>query len=218
MRTATGVQIVDARREHIPFLAWVVLTAYRSHLPRCMWDFMLGDDEAKVLRFLEAMADTDTMHWGHWSLFRIAEVDGVPAAALCGFFDSELGIETVVAATAETNARLGISPTEAAAGWMRAKSVTNVSVKRSPEAWVVEHVATRPEFRRRGLVRRLIEDMLDRGRARAGTTAAIGVMIGNDPAQRAYENAGFEVTDESRDAEFEAVYGSPGIRMLQRAI
>ena len=218
MTTATGVQIVDARRDHIPFIAWVVLMSHRSQLPRSMWDFMLGDDEAEVLRFLEVFVDTDTMHWGHWSLFRIAEVDGVPGAALCGFFDNELGGETMVAGVAETNLKLGIAPEDAAAGWMRAKSIMNVSVKRDPGAWGVENVATKPEFRRRGLVNRLIEDMLDRGRERGGSVAAIGVFIGNDPAQRAYENAGFEVTDESRDAEFESVYGCPGVRMLQRSI
>lgn len=218
MTTATGVQIVDARPEHIPFVAWIVNTANRSHLPRGMWDFMVGDDEARVLRFLATLANTDTMHWAHWSLFRIAEVDGVPAAGLCGFFDNELGIETMFAGTAEANVKLGISPEETAAGWERAKSIMNLGAKREPGSWVVEHVAAKPEFRRQGLVNRLIGDMLDRGRDRGGTVSAIGVLIGNEPAQRAYEKAGFEVASESRDAEFEAVYGSPGSRMLQRAI
>ena len=49
---------------------------------------------------------------------------------------------------------------------------------------------------------------------RAATIADIGVLIGNDPAQRAYEKAGFEVTGEKRHPEFEAVYRCPGIRSL----
>ena len=79
-------------------------------------------------------------------------------------------------------------------------------------------VASRPEFRRMGLVSRMIEEMLDRGRQRGATVAEISVLIGNDPAQRAYEKAGFEVVDEARHPLFESIMKCPGIRLLRRAI
>jgi len=79
-------------------------------------------------------------------------------------------------------------------------------------------VATLPEFRRRGLTDRLLAEILDKGRRRGATTADVGVLIGNDPAQRAYEKAGFEVIGEKRHPEFEAVYKSPGIRSLTQAL
>ena len=218
MTTKADTRIVDARREHIPFIAWVVLISHRSQLPKGLWDLMIDGDEAAVLRFLEAWVDTDQMHWGHYTLFKVAEVDGVPAAALCGFFENELGLETAIAATAEANQRLGIAPEAAAAGWERAKSIAKLDNPRTPGAWVVEHVATKPEYRRRGLVDLLIREMLDRGRERGATVANIGVFIGNDAAQTAYEKAGFEVMNESCDAEFESVYGCPGARELQRPI
>ena len=85
-------------------------------------------------------------------------------------------------------------------------------------AWVVEHVATKPEFRRRGLVERLVHATLEAGREKGATVADIGVLLGNDPAQRAYEKCGFEVVDEVRNAEFEAAYGSAGARMLRRSL
>jgi hypothetical protein len=84
MTTATHVRIVDATKEHIPFVAWVVMASNRSHLPKGMWDLNLGVGEDEVLRYLEVLADTDTLHWGHYSLFRVAEVDGVPAAGCAG--------------------------------------------------------------------------------------------------------------------------------------
>jgi translation initiation factor 4G len=219
MTTTTGVQIVPATREHIPFVAWVVNTANRSHLPLGMWDFMIGGDEAAVLQYLEVMADTDALHWGHHSLFLVAEVDGVPAAGLCGFFEQELGVESVLAGAAEANEKAGRTPNEIAAGWERAKAITGITtLTHEPGAWVVEHVATKPEFRRRGLLERLMSEMLERGRERGATTADIGVLIGNDPAQLAYEKCGFELVEEVRDAAFEAAYGSAGARMLRRAI
>ena len=218
MTTATDVRIVDATREHIPFVAWVVMASNRSHLPKGMWDLNLGGGEEEVLRYLEVLADTDTVHWGHYSLFKVAEVDGVPAAGMCGFFENDLGPASMMAGAAEVNQKIGRTPEDVAAGWERSKAIMGIVMEHEPGAWVVEHVATKAEFRRRGLVERLMHEMLERGRERGATTADIGVLIGNDPAQRAYEKCGFEVVEEKRDAGFEAAYGSPGARMLRRAL
>ena len=218
MTTATDVRIVDATREHIPFVAWVVMASNRSHLPKGMWDLNLGAGEAEVLRYLEALADTDTVHWGHYSLFKVAEVDGEPAAGMCGFFESNLGPASIMAGAAEVNQKTGRTPEEVAAGWERSKAILGFVMEHEPGAWVVENVATKADFRRRGLVERLIHEVLERGRERGAKTAEIGVLIGNDPAQRAYEKCGFEVVEEKRDAAFESAYGSPGARMLRRAL
>lgn len=218
MTTATDIRIVPARREHVPLVAWVVHTATRSHLPRSIYDFMISEDEAEILRYLEVFADTDTVHWGHWSVFLVAEVDGAPAAALAGFFESELGIESMIAGAMEANGKVGRTAEDYARGWEKAKSIANIAHPHEPGAWVIEHVATRPEFRRRGLVERLIHEMLERGRERGAKTGEIGVLIGNDGAQRAYEKCGFEVTAEVRDAEFEVAYACPGAYHLRRAL
>jgi translation initiation factor 4G len=218
MTTATDVQILQAGRQHIPLVAWVVMTANRSHLPKGMWDLNLGGSEEEVLRYLEVMADSEQVHWGHYSLFLVAEVDGVPAAGMCGFFENEYGAASVMAGAAEANQKTGRSPEEVAAGWERSKSIMGIVMPHEPGCWVVENVGTKPEYRRRGLVERLVHATLDRGRERGGTVADIGVLIGNEPAQRAYEKCGFEVVDEVRNAEFEAAYGSAGARMLRRRL
>ena len=59
---------------------------------------------------------------------------------------------------------------------------------------------------------------LSRIGAIVGAVLTYLVLIGNDPAQRAYEKCGFEVVIEKRDAEFERVYRSPGARMLRRLL
>jgi translation initiation factor 4G len=194
------------------------MASNRSHLPKGMWDFNIGGSEADVLHYLEALADTETLHWAHYSTFIVAEVDGVPAAGLCGFFEKELGVGSMMAGAADVNQKTGRTPEEIAAGWERSKAILGIVMEHEPGAWVVEHVATKAEFRRRGLVERLIHEMLERGRERGATVADIGVLIGNDPAQRAYEKCGFAVVEEKRDADFERVYGSPGARMLRRGL
>ena len=80
----------------------------------------------------------------------------------------------------------------------------------------MENVATLPEFRRRGLVDRLMDAALARGRARGASVSGIGVFIGNDPAQRAYEKAGYRAASEKRNPEMERTWGTPGIRLLLR--
>jgi ribosomal protein S18 acetylase RimI-like enzyme len=207
-----------ARPEHAGFLAWVMMTAHRSHLDKGLWDFVVGGSEEDCLRYLEALAVTERAHWAHYSTFVVAEADGRPAAALCGYFEAEHGTEAIREGMAQANAVVGRSEEEHATGWGRAGSIINVAPEHRPGAWVVEHVATVPEFRRRGLAYRLLVRILDEGRMRGATVTDIGVLIGNDPAQRAYEKAGFEVIGEKRDPGFEAVYKCPGIRSLSRAL
>ena len=216
MVTQTDVKIVEATREHVPFVAWVMLAAGRSHLPLGFYDFLAGGDEANVLCYLEALATTEQAHFAHYSTFLVAEVNGVPAAGMCGYFEAEHG--NIMAGIAEADRTLGRTEDEVTAAALRAGSILNVMPDHVPRAWIVEHVATRPEFRRQGLVERLMREILDRGRQRGAAVADIGVLIGNDAAQRAYEKCGFAVIGEKRHPDFEAAYGTPGVRALRRAI
>lgn len=214
----TDIRIVDARPDHAGFIAWVMLTAARSHLERGFWDLLVGDDEQRTLRFLEALAATPMSHFAHHSLFLVAEVEGRPAAALCGYFDAENGTATLARALPAAMAAIGMTEAQFAAGMQAAGSFLNVTPSHVEGAWIVEHVATAAEFRRRGLVDRLLQAVLERGRERGATVADVGVLIGNDGAQRAYEKAGFAVIDERLDRQFEAAYGCTGVRALSRAI
>lgn len=218
MTTELKARIVEATSEHAEFIAWVVLTAFRSHLERGFWDFMIEGDEAQKLRYLEALATTEQRHWSHYSTFLVAEIEGKPASALCGYFEDELGGPTLRLAGMEANEKTGRSEEAAAAGFERAKSIMNVIPEHPAGAWIIENVATLPEFRRRGLVDRLMPAIMDRGRARGAQVSDISVFIGNDPAQRAYEKCGFVVVGEKRDPEFESVYKTAGVRTLRRSL
>jgi ribosomal protein S18 acetylase RimI-like enzyme len=212
------VEIVAANEAHIPFVAWVELEAARSHLPKGPWDLYVDGTEEETLRYLETLVATDAWHFASYKNFIVAQVDGVPAAGLSGYFDEECGTEALNAGILEANRTLGRSAEENAAGWARAGSFALVTPEREPGAWIVEWVATKPEFRRRGLVDRLLEEILAAGRSKGATIAEIGVLIDNDAAQRAYEKAGFALVGEYRHADFEAAYGSPGTRELRRTI
>jgi translation initiation factor 4G len=85
------------------------------------------------------------------------------------------------------------------------------------DTWIVEWVATRPAHRGKGLTKALLDRILAAGRERGFTQFQIGVLVGNTPAQRAYEGVGFTVVDEKTHPDFEATFGTPGIRRMQRA-
>lgn len=216
MRTLANLKIVDAQPKHAPFIAWVILTAFRSHLEKGFWDFMRPGTDEEVLRYLEALTTSKAPHWTHLPLFIVAELDGEPAAALSGYFDEEHGGTRLRDGMAEADAATGHVPDPEAMG--PALTILNVAPEHVPGAWIVEDVATKPEFRRRGLVDALMQEIMERGRKRGATVSDIGVFIGNDSAQKAYEKAGYVVVEEKTHPEFEAVYKTPGIRTLRRPL
>ncbi len=216
MVTASSLKIVEAQPKHAPFIAWVILAAFRSHLEKGFWDFMRPGTDEEILRYLEALTTSKAPHWTHLPLFIVAEVDGEPAAALSGYFDEEHGGTRLRDGMAEADAATGQAPDPETIG--RALTILNVAPEHVPGAWIVEDVATRPEFRRRGLVDALMHEIMERGRKRGATVSDIGVFIGNDGAQKAYEKAGYVVVEEKAHPEFEAVYKTPGIRTLRLAL
>lgn len=202
-----------------PFLAWVMLAASRSHVARGAWDLHVGDAEPRVLAFLERMAVQREPSFCRWDRFLVAEVDGVPAAALAGYAAREPGMSDPTAAIAAAS-RSALGWDDAAlerAAWRLAPFATCLS-DLPPHVWAVEWVATRPELRRRGLVHDLLTAIIEAGRTRGHRLSQIMVLIGNTAAQCAYERAGYRVVDEKRHADFAAAIGCPGIARMTRAL
>jgi ribosomal protein S18 acetylase RimI-like enzyme len=84
--------------------------------------------------------------------------------------------------------------------------------------WFIEHVATAPRYRGRGLALALLAHALAEGAAAGHQRATITFYIGNDAAERCYAKAGFVAAEERRHPEFEALTGAPGFRRFERAI
>jgi ribosomal protein S18 acetylase RimI-like enzyme len=208
------MEIRDATKDDVAFLSWVELTAARSHLPRGPWEYIYDFSEEQTLDFLRRLLVTETVHWCHWSRFLIAEVDGKPAAALCGFDPDVHGTNALMSVMPQLSEGVAFDD----AFMRRVGAQAAVSPDYEPGAWVTENVATLPEYRRRGLVDRLLEANLERGRAQGFNTAQIAVFIGNEPARKAYLKQGFEYKDEKRDRTFEADMGCPGMERLLRPL
>jgi GNAT superfamily N-acetyltransferase len=199
----------------IPFLGWVMFTAARSHLDKCVWETIFDETEAGVRDLLERVARTGQTHWCHASGFWIAEAEGKPAAALCGFVPETEGSEPLGKAMVDV-ARSQLSYSEERISELLQRGA--ISMGGMPddleEVWGVENVAVLPEYRGLGLTDRLFEHVLEEGRSRGFSRAQILCLIGNDVAQRAWERNGFQLQTEQRDAAFEVLFGCPGGKLF----
>ena len=199
-----------------PFIAWVELAAARSHLTRGFFDVSLATPEGQTLGIIEKICVSEVISFSHWSGFLVAEVDGTPAAGLSGYDPAERGTETFITAVQDGLARSGWADPEIEQAFERLMPFTTCSMETPPDCWVVEWVATRAEFRGRGLVHSLLEEILEEGRRRGFGQAQISLLLENHAAQRAYESAGFKAEEEKRHPLFEETFGSPGmLRMLR---
>jgi ribosomal protein S18 acetylase RimI-like enzyme len=147
----------------------------------------------------------------------IAEVDGEPAAALCALPATGTGT-AARAAIAEVAEKTGLSGSELAAIFRRGAYASGCWVQGGEGDWLIEHVASLPEYRGRGLVQALITRALAAGQAAGFERASISFLIGNDPAERCYAKAGFVFAEEKRDPAFSSLTGAPGFRRFVRGI
>lgn len=208
------VRLRAATEEDVDFISWVILTASRSHLPRGIWEYMYDFTEDEALAYIKKASTTDVVHFMHWSLFTIAEVDGTPASAMSGFDPDTNGMGAYMSVVPQLSE--GITFDEGFT--RRATLFSNAVPGYESGRWIVENVATRPEFRRRGLVEMLLEHEFDRGRSAGFPVTQILVFLGNEAARKAYLKAGYEYETEKRDAELEADFGTAGVERLVRAL
>ena len=209
--------IRSARPDDAEFIAQTILWSQRGYRPRGWFDVALALPDAQCRDFIARIVVARTVSMWHVSEFLIAEIDGKPAAAHCprpapGAANSAMrAIQKVAGAQGRTN------PAHEAI--RRRGAYTRACWVQGGEGdWMIEHVATDPAYRGRGLVQSLIAHALDKGRAAGFARATISFLIGNEPAERAYAKAGFAFAEEKGDPDFEAIIGAPGFRMFARTI
>jgi len=209
--------IRSARPEDAGFIASIILSSMRGYRSRGWFDVALGWPEAECLDFIARVATAHAVSMWHVSQFPVAEADGKPVAALCAVPAAGTG-PAAWHAIEEVGAAMGLAPSDLDAIRRRGAYTRACWVQGGEGDWMIEHVATDPAYRGRGLMQALIAHALDKGRAAGFARATISFLIGNEPAERAYAKAGFAFAEEKRDPAFEAIIGAPGFRMFAREI
>jgi GNAT superfamily N-acetyltransferase len=196
------------------FLAWAILASRRGHVGRGWLDIALGLSETETLAFARRLTLTQTQSWWHASKFFVAEMDGIAAATLCALPASEAAA-SASNALQEVGAGMGL---DMAAIQQRGSYVSECWMPGDQEAWLIEHVATRPDQRGRGIALALLGHAVAAGKKNGRTKAQITFLIGNESAERSYLKAGFQFAEEKRGLKFEGLTGAPGLRRHEREI
>jgi GNAT superfamily N-acetyltransferase len=212
-----NVTIREARADDAEFLAWVMLTAARSHLPLCFWDLAIPGPEKPRLEIITDLARSEAPTFLRFDGFLIAEQDGRPVAGISAYDSAHKSLDAFVKAAHETLTAREWSPAHFDLLLRRMGPATACMPDSPPGTWVLEWVAAKPEVRGKGVARELLSAILENGRGAGYENAQIAYIIGNDPARAAYERVGFATVEELRDPGFEAALGAPGIaRMTMR--
>jgi ribosomal protein S18 acetylase RimI-like enzyme len=211
-----SVKIRRGTADDADFLARVMMLASRGHLRRGVWDLIAGGSENNCLDYLRRLALSEPVSLCHYSSFLVAEHEGRSAAALCGFDPRDGGWAALNEAMQNVQRQKGWTQEDEKASADRSAPVWHCTFDTLDGAWVVESVATLPEFRRCGLADSLVAEILRNGSDRGNRIAQLTILIGNVAAQRAYAKAGFRVEGEKRHPDFEAVLGAPGFMRMVR--
>jgi ribosomal protein S18 acetylase RimI-like enzyme len=195
-------------------IAWVEQTAARSGKPLGMWDLMFPGADAPRLSLIEQIVRSPHDSFAHYSGFLVAEVDGAAVGALSGYAPAQKTLEHFRRALRSVLSDNGWS--DAHQKLVRTRIGPSLTcVSDTPEdCWIIEWVALQPEARGKGVAAALLAAAFERGRAAGFSKAQLSVVIGNTPAIRSYERAGFRSVDEKRHADFEAVFEAPGVARM----
>jgi ribosomal protein S18 acetylase RimI-like enzyme len=202
--------IRDATAADAELIAWVLVEASRSGTPLGFWDLALPGADEPRLRLLSEIATSAKEHFAHVSGFLVAELDGEPVGALSGYAPAVKKLGHFVGALSQVLERNAWSEAHRRLLGFRIAPALTCFSDTPDDLWIVEWVALRPQARGKGVAAELLRAVLDRGRTAGFNKAQITHLLGNLPAQRTYERAGFAKVDEKRDPQFEAIFGAPG--------
>jgi len=199
--------IIDDQKK----VAELVYMAGMSQAKISIFDLIFDVPKDQILSYLAALFSCGVRSWFHYSYCLVAEIAGDVAATACGYSSKDAGYMSFVGGLKMVTDWDGKAFGAFAA---RMASVSKVRPPDPPETWIIENVATFPEFRRQGLAVRLIEELLERGRGEGYQHSQISFLIGNEAAESAYEKIGFRFNCDRTDPDFEKIFGFSGIRTL----
>jgi translation initiation factor 4G len=209
-----GVDIRRAQSHDLAFLVWVMLTAAQSHLDRCVYEILFDLDASQLSDLYGRIAKSQVLHWCHLSKFWIAEVDGEPAGAMCGYDPSTEGNDALAQAIVPLLGEWDKSEGDLQGILARNAIMESCLPKQFPGAWGVENVAVKPSFRGRRVTDHLFEEVLAEGRSQGHECAQIMCLNGNRRAEAAWRRAGFELRADYTSREFHRTFGCPGLKLL----
>lgn len=205
------ISIRKATPKDSKFLSWVILEASHSHLGDSsgLWNLVFPESEHDRMIYLEKLILSSHVSFCHYSLYLIAEVDGKPVSALAGFDPNLVTDDNFI------NAMIDILPKPLINSVLGSMTpYVTCLIEPDKDSWVIDMVATKPEYRRLGLSKKLLLSILQNGFEAGFRKAELLILIGNIAAQKAYEKIGFKTVEEKKHPEFKKALNCPGVARM----
>lgn len=197
-------------------VAGLIHVATSSHLNVGIFDYILGTSKEETIKYLESLFTTMSRSWNHWSYSHVAEINGKVAANTTAYSEDETGLVNFIIAFGEVLLNWKLSDINKMR--KRAEILNNIKPSAPPDRWILEYVAVFPEYRGRGLISDLFDEALQEGKDKGYKQAQISFAIGNSKAEKVYKKLGFQFDHDSKDPEFEKIFGSPGLRVFVKKL
>jgi ribosomal protein S18 acetylase RimI-like enzyme len=210
--------IRKATPEDGPFLADMIMMGGRNHTSRAILEYLLGGKPNDCMTFLQMLLITSSSHLFHHSCYMIAESSEGPVAVMGGYDPKVMGYQSLQAAIPEVSPILGWSDAEQNLVKERTDKLVPCMPKVIDGAWMLDRGATKEEARRQGAASQLTEAVIAEAGEKGFSKVQVNVYIGNEPALKMYEKAGFAVSEEKVDEFFEKMIGAPGMVSLTKDI
>ena len=210
--------IRKAAQEDGVFLAEMIMMGGRNHISRAILEYLLGGKPNDCMTFLQMLLITSSPHLFHHSCYMIAENGDGPVAVMGGYDPKAMGYQSLQAAIPEVSPILGWSDAEQNLAKERTDKLVPCIPVVIDGVWMLDRGATKEDARRQGAASQLTEAGIAEAAEKGFSKVQVNVYIGNDPAIKMYEKAGFTVAEEKIDEFFERMIGAPGMVSLTKDI
>ncbi len=196
------MKIRAATVEDLDFIAWAILESSRAGKKQGVFDliFSPADDTTKTLKML---ITNEIKTICHYSNFLIAEVDGEPAGALCGYDGYKVSWDQMSLALEGMGCQ-GDYKERISAYLMCEPDIEKNTL-------VLDFMITKEKFRGLGVVKELVKKVLLNARLKGFRRAQTGIEIGSIETQLAYEKMGFTAKEEKKSNYYLEKFGRAGI-------
>ncbi len=186
-----------ATTAELPFIAWCNFEASSPAPGFCYWDPLLEGFGTETMTFIKTMLECDGLAWGRVNDFFVVQDGSELVAGASGFqMDPNDYRPLRLEHLPKIAEKLGWDKhTESTflqryeAVWSDPKDITL-----EPHApWIVECFAVILERRGQGIAQLLLDAICSEGAHLGHSHIGIAVTAGNQPAEKAYEKAGFEM-------------------------
>lgn len=183
------MNIRTATAEDSEFISWAILESSRSGKEKGLFDLIFSP-AGDVNKSLQMLIKNDIKTICHYSNFLIAEVDGKPAGALCGYDGYRISWENMTAALEGMGCQGDYMD--------RIAAYFSCEPHIEKNTYVLDFMVTKDEFRGLGVVKELVKKVLLTARLKGFRKAQTNIEIGAIEAQLAYEKMGFTKLEEKK--------------------